>query len=79
MVGAGHVPGLNAVVLGAALAANKLGWETVGIRDGFDGLLYPIMVRAKFAMYVAAGVITSFVLMSLIHGTLRSLGVLAAM
>lgn len=41
MVGAGHVPGLNAVVLGAALAANKLGWGTVGIRDGFDGLLYP--------------------------------------
>ena len=41
MVGAGHVPGLNAVVMGAALAANKLGWETVGIRDGFDGLLYP--------------------------------------
>jgi len=41
MVGAGHVPGLNAVVMGAALAAGKLGWETVGIRDGFDGLLYP--------------------------------------
>ena len=41
MVGAGYVPGLNAVVMGAALAAGKLGWETVGIRDGFDGLLYP--------------------------------------
>jgi len=41
MVGAGHVPGLNAVVMGAALAAGKLGWETVGIRDGLDGLLYP--------------------------------------
>lgn len=41
MVGAGHVPGLNAVVMGAALAANRLGWEVVGIRDGFDGLLYP--------------------------------------
>jgi ATP-dependent phosphofructokinase / diphosphate-dependent phosphofructokinase len=41
MVGAGFVPGMNAVVTGAALAAGNLGWEIVGIRDGFDGLLYP--------------------------------------
>ena len=41
MVGAGHVPGINAVIMGAALAADKLGWEMVGIRDGFDGLLHP--------------------------------------
>ena len=41
MVGAGHVPGLNSVILGAALAAGRLGWEMVGIRDGFDGLLHP--------------------------------------
>ena len=41
MVGAGHVPGLNAVVMGAALAAGQLGWEIVGIRDGFVGLLFP--------------------------------------
>jgi len=41
MVGAGHVPGINAVVMGAAMAAGKLGWEMVGIRDGFDGLLHP--------------------------------------
>jgi len=40
-VGAGFVPGINAVVMGAALAAGKLGWEVVGIRDGFDGLLHP--------------------------------------
>jgi 6-phosphofructokinase 1 len=32
---------MNAVVMGAALAAGKLGWELVGIRDGFDGLLHP--------------------------------------
>jgi len=38
-VGAGFVPGMNAVVMGAALAARQLGWETVGIRDGFEGLL----------------------------------------
>ena len=41
MVGAGFVPGMNSVVMGAALAAGKLGWEMVGIRDGFDGLLHP--------------------------------------
>jgi 6-phosphofructokinase len=41
MVGAGHVPGINAVIMGAALSAGKLGWEMVGIRDGFDGLLHP--------------------------------------
>jgi len=41
MVGAGYVPGINAVIMGAAIAAGKLGWEMVGIRDGFDGLLHP--------------------------------------
>jgi 6-phosphofructokinase 1 len=40
-VGAGFVPGLNAVVMGAALATGKLGWEMIGIRNGFDGLLHP--------------------------------------
>ncbi len=40
-VGAGFVPGLNAVIRGAALAATRLGWELVGIRDGFGGVLNP--------------------------------------
>ena len=40
-VGGGFVPGMNAVVTGAALAAGELGWELVGIHDGFDGLLHP--------------------------------------
>ncbi len=40
-VGADYVPGMNAVIMGAALAAGKLGWELVGIQDGFDGLLRP--------------------------------------
>ena len=31
-VGWGYVPGLNAVITGAVLAANQLGWEAVGIR-----------------------------------------------
>ena len=40
-VGAGFVPGTNVVVLGAAIAGGKLGWEMIGIRDGFEGLLHP--------------------------------------
>ncbi|NLI80334.1 MAG: 6-phosphofructokinase [Deltaproteobacteria bacterium] len=39
--GGGYVPGLNSVVTGVVLAASQLGWEVVGIRDGFDGLLFP--------------------------------------
>jgi 6-phosphofructokinase len=39
--GGGYVPGLNAVVTGVIIAANELGWEVLGIRDGFDGLLFP--------------------------------------
>lgn len=41
MVGAGYVPGINAVITGAAMAAGKMGWELVGIRDGFEGLFRP--------------------------------------
>jgi len=40
-VGSGFVPGTNAVVMGAAIAGGKLGWEMIGIRDGFAGLLFP--------------------------------------
>ena len=40
-IGSGYVPGLNLVVAGAVLAAHELGWEIVGIRDGYDGVLYP--------------------------------------
>ncbi len=39
--GGGYIPGLNSVVAGTVLSANELGWEVVGILDGFDGLLYP--------------------------------------
>jgi 6-phosphofructokinase 1 len=39
--GGSYVPGLHAVVTGVVLAAQELGWEVVGIRDGFDGLLFP--------------------------------------
>jgi len=40
-VGTGYVPGLNAVIAGAILATEKVGWEVVGIRDGYEGLLFP--------------------------------------
>ncbi len=40
-IGSGYLPGLDLVVAGAVLAADKLGWEIVGIRDGYDGLLFP--------------------------------------
>jgi len=39
--GSGFIPGVNAVLMGAAKAAGNLDWELVGIHDGFDGLLYP--------------------------------------
>ncbi len=38
----GDCPGLNAVLHGAVKAANKLGWEVIGFRDGFEGLLPPM-------------------------------------
>jgi len=40
-VGGCYVPGLNAVITGVVLAACELGWEVLGIRDGFEGLLFP--------------------------------------
>jgi ATP-dependent phosphofructokinase / diphosphate-dependent phosphofructokinase len=40
-VGAGYLPGINTIITGASQAAGQLGWEIIGIRDGFDGLLFP--------------------------------------
>jgi 6-phosphofructokinase 1 len=37
----GDCPGLNAVIHGVVGAADQLGWEVVGFRDGFEGLLPP--------------------------------------
>ncbi|MCS6910094.1 MAG: ATP-dependent 6-phosphofructokinase [Anaerolineales bacterium] len=39
--GGGDAPGLNAVIRAATLAALNRGWEVVGIRDGFNGLMFP--------------------------------------
>jgi len=37
----GDCPGLNAVIHGVVGAADRLGWEVIGFRDGFEGLLPP--------------------------------------
>lgn len=37
--GGGDAPGLNAVIYAATRAAHNRGWEVVGIRDGFNGML----------------------------------------
>jgi len=39
--GGGDCPGLNAVTHGVVGAANSLGWEVIGFRDSFEGLLPP--------------------------------------
>src|SRR5688572_26770194 len=39
--GGGDAPGLNAVIRAATVSAARRGWETIGIRDGFNGLMFP--------------------------------------
>lgn len=39
--GGGDAPGLNAVIRSVVMAAYQRGWECVGIRDGFNGILEP--------------------------------------
>lgn len=39
--GGGDAPGLNAVIRAATLAARNRGWDVVGIRDGFNGIIAP--------------------------------------
>ncbi len=39
--GGGDAPGLNAVIRAATLAAINNGWEVIGIRDGFNGIMFP--------------------------------------
>ncbi len=38
----GDCPGLNAVIRGVVKAADRLGWEVIGFRDGFEGMLPPV-------------------------------------
>jgi phosphofructokinase-like protein len=39
--GGGDAPGLNAVIRAATLSAIERGWRCYGIRDGYNGLLFP--------------------------------------
>ena len=39
--GGGDAPGLNAVIRAAVISAMNRGWEMIGIRDGYGGILYP--------------------------------------
>lgn len=39
--GGGDAPGLNAVIRAVVLSALQRGWECVGIRDGYNGLMAP--------------------------------------
>lgn len=39
--GGGDAPGLNAVIRSVVLSALTRGWECVGIRDGYNGLMAP--------------------------------------
>jgi phosphofructokinase-like protein len=39
--GGGDAPGLNAVIRAVTVSALGRGWECVGIRDGYDGLMRP--------------------------------------
>ena len=39
--GGGDAPGLNAVICGAVNAALNRGWRCFGIRDGYNGLMFP--------------------------------------
>jgi 6-phosphofructokinase 1 len=44
--GGGDAPGLNAVIRAVVLAAHNHGWETVGIREGYNGLFLPELYPA---------------------------------
>lgn len=42
LTGGGDAPGLNAVIRAVVKAASLRGWESIGILDGYEGLLEPI-------------------------------------
>jgi 6-phosphofructokinase 1 len=50
--GGGDAPGLNAVIRSATLGANRRGWEVIGIRDGFNGLMFPELYKEGSGTFV---------------------------
>jgi len=62
VTGGGDCPGLNAVIRAVAKAADRRGWEAVGIIGGYDGLLeppqtLPLDYRALDGLLVRGGTI----------------------
>jgi len=45
LTGGGDCPGLNAVIRAAGKAAFRLGWEIIGLMNGFDGLLFKHLAK----------------------------------
>jgi 6-phosphofructokinase 1 len=45
LTGGGDAPGLNAALRAVVKTAQRLNWEVVGISDGFEGLLFPAIIR----------------------------------
>jgi ATP-dependent phosphofructokinase / diphosphate-dependent phosphofructokinase len=45
LTGGGDCPGLNTVIRAVVKSAAKQGWETLGFRGGFEGLLEPVSYR----------------------------------
>jgi 6-phosphofructokinase 1 len=43
--GGGDAPGLNAVIRAVVLSAHNRGWDVVGIRDGYNGVMLPDQYR----------------------------------
>ncbi|MEP7201160.1 MAG: ATP-dependent 6-phosphofructokinase [Ilumatobacteraceae bacterium] len=50
--GGGDAPGLNAVIRSATLCARRRGWEVIGIRDGFNGLMFPEQYQEGSGVFV---------------------------
>ncbi|MEP7046891.1 MAG: ATP-dependent 6-phosphofructokinase [Ilumatobacteraceae bacterium] len=50
--GGGDAPGLNAVIRSATLCALRRGWEVIGIRDGFNGLMFPDLYQEGSGTFV---------------------------
>jgi 6-phosphofructokinase 1 len=45
VTGGGDAPGLNTVIRAVVMAADHRGWESIGILNGFEGLLPPVSHR----------------------------------
>ncbi len=56
-IGSGYLPGMDVVLAGAVLAARGIGWEIIGIRDGYDGLLYPARYRDNGIVRLRRGMV----------------------